>query len=285
MKKFTVITICLNMEQEIVYTIESVLHQSCTDFEYIIKDGLSKDNTVSIAQSFVPAFAEKGISFRVLSKKDSGIYDAMNQATLEAQGEWVIYMNAGDRFAYDSVLEQVKSSGHLEEADVLYGDTILRNNDLYYYNKPFSLEKFNRGLPFCHQSTFTRTELLVKAPYSLKYRICSAFHCYFRLYREGRRFVYLPIAMSVFDTHGVSSNWRPNYQDKLAILEDLPQRDEEAIQRIKSIIRKKEQQEWLHRHFFRFIPKKLRLVRRRRMYIRQGWKTAEEMFGSGKAES
>lgn len=68
MKKFTVITICLNVENDIGSTIASVLHQTSSDFEYIIKDGLSKDNTLNIAECFRVAFSEKGIPFRILSQ-------------------------------------------------------------------------------------------------------------------------------------------------------------------------------------------------------------------------
>ena len=90
MKKFSIITVCLNAEKAIGDTIRSVLEQSCTDVEYIVKDGGSKDETVGIAKSFMPAFEKRGISYRVISKPDRGIYDAMNQAVRDVQGEWVL---------------------------------------------------------------------------------------------------------------------------------------------------------------------------------------------------
>ena len=282
MCKFTIITICLNAEREIGQTIRSVLNQTYTDFEYLIKDGCSKDQTVRIAESFAPAFAKKGVTFRVLSQMDSGIYDAMNQATREAQGEWVNYMNAGDWFADDTVLENMVNSGCLETADVVYGDRILHNGDLYCYDKPYALEEMCVGLPFGHQSTFTRRELLGSIPYSLEYRICSDYHFYLKLYREGRRFTYTPMAVSVYDIHGISSNRKMNMQDRLRILEDMPDRDETAIQRMKAKIKKRTRDEWLHRHVFRYIPKKLRLKRRMQMNRTAGWKTEEEFFGKKK---
>ena len=278
MKKFTVITICLNIESEIRDTIESVLRQTYSDFEYLIKDGLSKDGTVSIAQSFASAFAERGISFRIISRSDSGIYDAMNQATRVASGEWVVYMNAGDIFASDHVLAQVAESGCLDQADVIYGDTIFRNGDRYYYKKPPALKEIRKGLPFCRQSTYTRRALLIDTPYSLKYRICSAFHSYLQFYREGRKFVYLPFPMSVFEMNGVSSNWKANLGDKIQILEDMPVRDEETIQGLKKTIKRMQWSEFMHKAFFRFIPEKLRRRRRRRLARKAGWKTAEEIF-------
>lgn len=64
MVKFTVITVCLNAESVIEQTICSVLNQTCLDYEYLVKDGGSQDRTVSIAESFAPAFSNKGVSVR-----------------------------------------------------------------------------------------------------------------------------------------------------------------------------------------------------------------------------
>lgn len=282
MCKFSVITVCLNAESEIEQTIRSVLNQTYPDFEYLIKDGGSQDGTVSIAQSFAPAFAQRGIPYRVLSRRDSGVYDAMNQAACEARGEWINYMNAGDWFADGSVLERTAQSGLLETADVVYGDRILRNGDLFRYEKAYALEEFRFRLPFGHQSSFTRGELLRALPFSLKYRLCSDYHFFLQLYREGRRFACMPMAVAVYDIHGISSDWKKNHLDRLRILEEMPVRDDEAIRRLRARLKKKERQEWLYRHFFRYIPSQLRQKRRARMNAGAGWKTAEEMFPLGK---
>ena len=107
MALFSIITVCLNEENEIKNTILSVLEQDYDNFEYIIKDGGSVDKTVSIAESFSTAFTDRGISFRIITQRDKGIYDAMNIATREAKGDWIIYMNAGDYFADSTVLSQI----------------------------------------------------------------------------------------------------------------------------------------------------------------------------------
>ena len=117
--KFSIITVCMNAEKTIGDTIRTVLEQTCTDVEYIVKDGGSMDETVCIAKSFVTAFEERGISYQIISKPDRGIYDAMNQAVREAKGGWVLYMNAGDLFADRYVLEMVEQSGMLETSDIV----------------------------------------------------------------------------------------------------------------------------------------------------------------------
>ena len=263
------------MEDEIGDTIESVLHQTFTDFEYIIKDGMSTDQTVHIANSYTSAFADKNIDFRVISSKDSGIYDAMNQATGETCGEWVVYMNAGDRFAYDNVLERVAESGILEKSDVIYGDTIFRDGNMYRYGKPKPLERIRFGLPFYHQSSFTRRAVLGDAPFSLQYRVCSDCHLYLRLYQENKRFSYLPVVMSIYDIHGISSNWERNYQDRIQILEDMPNRDEESIRRLKRERNKRR----IATVILRLIPDGIRERRSARRRKKAGWKTAQEFFG------
>lgn len=286
MIKFSIITICLNIEAEIGNTIASVISQSCTDYEYLIKDGVSSDGTVGVAESFAQAFAEKGISYRIISQSDSGIYDAMNQAVREAQGEWVIFMNAGDCFANSSVLDRVNKSGCLKDADIVYGDRILRNKKLFRYQNAYALEDIRYKMPFCHQSALTKRELLQNNPYSLQYRICSDHRFYLQMYLEKKKFVYFPEAVSIYDVNGLSSNFEMTLQDVIRILEDMPIRDEEAIQKVKNDLefrRKNENQEMrTHPHLRRLIPEVLRKKRWEFKDRKAGWKTEKELFGKKK---
>jgi glycosyltransferase involved in cell wall biosynthesis len=88
--KITVITVVLNGESDIARTIGSVLCQNFKNFEYLVLDGGSSDATLSIARSFMDP------RIQVHSIKDSGVYDAMNQAYALASGESILYMNCGD---------------------------------------------------------------------------------------------------------------------------------------------------------------------------------------------
>lgn len=279
MKKFAVITVCLNMESEIDATIVSVLNQTCTDFEYIIKDGGSKDKTVAIAESYASAFSEKGIPFRVLSCPDKGVYDAMNQAVQEVQGQWVSFINAGDRFAYETVLERIKKEPCMETADVIYGDMITRKQNQYCYCKAKPLEQIRFFKPFGHQSAFVRKELLLETPFDLRYRICADNHFFLQMYLNKKKFAYVPEAVAIFEVTGLSSDWKNSYEDMLRMHENMPVRDEEAIAWIKKIIEKKNRQEFWHQHLWRYIPESLRRKRRAR---KTGWKTEEEFFGTKK---
>lgn len=279
MKRFSIITVCLNTEEQIGDTIASVLSQTCADFEYIIKDGVSRDRTVSIAQSFAPAFAERGIPYRVISRPDKGIYDAMNQAAREVQGEWVLYMNAGDQMADAYVLSMVEQSGLLDSADIVYGDRIEAADEEYFYRKAYPLERMRDRLPFCHQSVFAKKSLYNQLPYSLRYRLCSDYAFFFHWYQEEKQFAYLPIAICIFDRHGVSSNGKAIAQELLRIHEDMPNRDEQTIQMLKAEVASYDAAGLaLKRALARLIPKKLRAKRRNRIRRAAGWRTKEEFM-------
>lgn len=281
MLRFTVITICMNEERNIDATIRSVLAQTYIGYEYIIKDGLSKDRTVEIAQLYASAFAEKGIPYRIISQSDQGIYDAMNQAVQEAHGEWVLFMNAGDLLADASVLQRVNGETCMDEADIVYGDTIDRVDDLYLYAKARDLNGMRFEMNFCHQSCFTRREQLKANPFSLEYRICSDNHFYLYRYQEGKKFCHIPVTVSVYDRSGISSNAKLRTQEMISILEKNPVRDEEAIIFMKNRMESICHANLMHRILWRFIPERIRTMRRLRRKRKQGWKTAEEMFGSG----
>ena len=121
--KFSIITICYNAAAVIERTLQSVTGQSWADKEYIIVDGASKDSTLDIVGKY-----REGIDILV-SEPDKGLYDAMNKGLKLATGDYVLFMNAGDRFHEDTTLEQIASQvqqlGFLP--GVIYGNTALTN--------------------------------------------------------------------------------------------------------------------------------------------------------------
>lgn len=278
MIKFSIITVCLNAENYIRGTIQSILEQTTSNYEYIIKDGVSADETVRIARSFSTAFDKKGISYRIVSQKDTGVYDAMNQAIQETQGEWILFMNAGDRIADADVLAKVEKHPCLQEADIIYGDNVSKMKEWLKYSKARDLESFKFCLPFCHQSTFTRRELFDNSVYSTKYKLCSDYHFYYQLYRQGKRFCYIPEALSIYDINGISSDWRKSDLEKIHILEEMPVRDEEALQILKQNMKKKHRRILVRQILHRFIPKRLSYKIWERNRRKEGWKIEKEFY-------
>lgn len=257
----------------------SVLQQSFTDFEYLIKDGRSTDKTLEIANVLLPEFEAKGISLRIISQRDTGVYDAMNQAVEASIGEWLLFLNAGDRLAGDDVLERVVHSGALSRAEIVYGDTIFCDNGLCRYSQALDLKEMRYRMPFCHQSVLTKRSF-ENFHYSTDYRICGDYHFYLKMYSEKHPFEYLPIPISIFDINGVSENTDLLLKEKIAILEAMPTRDEEAIDKLRHQHKRAKRAEWIRTLARTWIPESYRKRRRRNIQLKNGWKTEKEMLDS-----
>lgn len=196
--KISVITVCYNCEAIIKETCLSVLSQNYDDFEYVIVDGGSKDNTNTIIDEMKVVAEHKGIHFTNISEKDNGIYDAMNKGAKLASGEYIIYMNAGDYF-YDNIVLS-ETAKHLESnVDILYGETEMVYNWGRIINKPNNVQSLKNPMPFIHQSCLTRRELLLENPFDLKYKITADHNLYYQLLKKGANFVSVPIKFSTYD--------------------------------------------------------------------------------------
>lgn len=128
--KISLITVSYNSEDTIEETIQSVLSQKGVDIEYILIDGASSDNTLSIIEKY------KDRIDVVISEKDNGIYDAMNKGLQLASGDVVGILNSDDVFAYDEVLLNISKLFLDSEIDGVYGDLV--------YVDRFDLEKVKR---------------------------------------------------------------------------------------------------------------------------------------------
>ncbi len=166
--KISIITICFNSEKDIRATIESVLNQTCPNIEYIIKDGGSKDSTVAIANEYKEQFENiPGRTFRVISCKDKGIYDAINQGIEAATGDVIGLIHAGDRL-YDN--EAIRKIADFFDAnadlDISYGNSKIVDNEgkVVRVNKSPNYKRslIRRGWFPSHQSIYARREVFDK---------------------------------------------------------------------------------------------------------------------------
>lgn len=201
----TIVTVCFNEEKNIARTIESVLKQSTTDCEYIICDGLSKDRTVEIAESYYGAFAKKGISYRVYSEKDQGIYDAMNKGIAHAGGQYIYFLNAGDWFCEELVLERFVTSIRQDSTPaVIYANYYYVNNHratLVVCDDAFLPERMSIG----HPAMVARTDLMREERFDAEYRIAADYNFVLSLKLRGLQFKYLDFAATYFMGGGISS--------------------------------------------------------------------------------
>ena len=189
----TVVTVCRNVKSSLEKTMNSLLHQSYAHIDYVIIDGASTDGT--------PEMLGKTEGVRWISEPDMGIYDAMNKGIRMAEGEWVIFMNAGDVFASDDTLSKVFSVER--DADVIYGD-VIKGDSIKKAEPPHNAHR----MYFCHQSAFVRTSCLKEFPFDIQHRMSADFKQMKHLYLAGKTFMQLDFPIAVFDTSGVSNAQR-----------------------------------------------------------------------------
>ena len=191
----TIITVCRNHAKELERTIRSVECQIWQEKEYLVIDGASTDDTQNVIK------AHEASITRWVSEPDQGIYDAMNKGVRMAQGEWVIFMNAGDTFASDDTLQRV--FGSPQNADVIYGDVI--KGELV---KKAEAPRNAHRMFYCHQSAFVRTRCLREFPFDIRHRMSADFKQVKQLYLSGKTFRQLDFPVANFDTQGVSNRNR-----------------------------------------------------------------------------
>lgn len=197
----------------------SVLSQSCHDFECLIVDGNSTDGTISIVQEFESRvrqgeFGIKPEQYRWISEPDHGLYDAMNKAMGLAKGDFVWFINAGDKIYSSETLQQVVDAiDRNPNADVVYGQTVIIGQDDEVLGErhriaPSNLTKKSLldGLVVCHQSVLVRRSIAPQ--YDLGYKLTADYDWMCRVLDVSRKNVYIDAYLSKFQTAGLSTKRR-----------------------------------------------------------------------------
>lgn len=191
--KISVITATWNSGRTISDTLRSVFNQSFTDVEHIIKDGGSKDDTLEICKNFEQKYYKdecKGRTINILSDKDKGIYDAMNQGVKAATGDVIGILNSDDFYTSDDVLARVAEEFEKNpELEAVYGDIhFVKDENLKKCTRYFSSRYFRPwalrfGFMPAHPSFYVRREVYEKyGLYDLDFRTSSDFEMMVRLF-------------------------------------------------------------------------------------------------------
>jgi glycosyltransferase involved in cell wall biosynthesis len=203
--KVSIITVVYNAEALIERTLKSTLHQTHTNIECVIVDGLSKDATLAR----VAAFNDSRII--VYSERDKGIYDAMNKGQQRATGEYIMFINAGDELYDNNTIAMLLSSA--PNADVYYGNTAVVNEagEILGERRLSPPEQLNwrslrHGMCVSHQSIMARKSL---APdYDLDFKISADIDWTIRLLKNAKQVVNCHQYVSKFLEGGVSTSRR-----------------------------------------------------------------------------
>jgi glycosyltransferase involved in cell wall biosynthesis len=198
--KLSIITINLNNKEGLRRTIESVLSQSFKGFEYLLIDGGSTDGSKDIIKEF-----EEDIKYS-LSEPDSGIYNAMNKGIKKAKGDYLQFLNSGDCFAGESVLEDIFKN-ELPEG-LIYTDGFImgKRKNVVPVKLPAGLDlMFLIDHSIIHAGSFIPRKLFNEPGlYNEEYKIISDTEFFIKAYLKGIHFHKLDLATIVTETDGIS---------------------------------------------------------------------------------
>src|SRR5574341_1550390 len=211
---FSVVTVTLNALPNLMRTVDSVLKQDYEGYEYIIKDGLSSDGTMS----YLKGLNRKNL--KSISTQDDGIYGGMNQALGHCAGKYVIFLNAGDRFIEKDILSKVaKHISSDRSPDFIYGDIVTLDVD-YEYQNSHRIQVIGRPIyycsrlsPFylsrrmiCHQAWFLKKEIYLSSKFDANYRIAADYLLLLDIILKREvSYSHLPETIIEYDRTGISS--------------------------------------------------------------------------------
>ncbi len=207
--KFSIVTVCYNAGEKLAETIRTALRQTYDNFEIIIKDGMSTDNSLSLV--------EQNAKIKTYVTKDKGIYDAMNEALKYATGDYVYFLNCGDSFYDENVLgnvaKYIEAHSHI---GIYYGDTFKEStNSLVPMPKKVTAFTCFRNIP-CHQACFYHKSLFMERGYDLEYKIRADYEhflwCYFK---KNVRPVHTGITIANYEGGGFSETKENQKRDRL----------------------------------------------------------------------
>lgn len=196
MAKISVITVSFNSAKTIEQTIMSVVSQKGVDWEYIIIDGGSTDETLAIANRYRDYLA------KIISGPDKGLYDAMNKGIMLATGDIIAILNADDFFKDSTVLSKISDTFEKEGVEAVYGDVEYFNrNDpnermRYWKAGRYSSKKLSAGWIMPHPSFFAKRDVYNKFGYfNLDFNIAADYELLLRFLKNNIKTAYIPKAL------------------------------------------------------------------------------------------
>ncbi len=198
----TYITVCLNSEKYLGKCLKSIISQKNKNTEYVVIDGQSSDNTLKI----INKFKNKIDYFK--SKKDNGIYHAMNKAVFKSKGKYLCFVNSDDWLNNGSnkkIFKEIKKNSNI---DIFYGNQKIYRNNKFLYDDIADHKKLNTYMSLSHQSCYIKKKLFKKKKYSTFFKLSSDYDFFFYFYIKNFHFKKIDYSFSSFRTGGLSSNTR-----------------------------------------------------------------------------
>lgn len=216
---FSIITVTYNAEATLPRTLASVKAQTCRLFEYLVVEGKSTDATLQLASD--AAIPE----MKIHSGRDNGIYDAMNKGLGMAEGEYVIFLNAGDAFHAPDTLQRIADAIMANDfPGIVYGQTDIvdiagqRLGERHLRApRELTLDSFRDGMVVCHQAFVVLRR--ITAPYNLDYRLSADYDWCIRCLQHSRRNVYIDDVLIDYLNEGTTTrNHRRSLRERFRIM-------------------------------------------------------------------
>jgi len=200
----SIITVNFNDRDGLLLTAQSLVGQSFKEYEWVVVDGGSSDDSVTVAQDHAR------LQDIVVSEPDDGIYDAMNKGIKLASGQYIVFMNAGDAFYDAQTLSLVANSygGADKPPAMIFGDGVevdAEGGELY--RKAKTPKHLWYGMFAIHQSVYFLRELIEKnnIDHDLSFKIAADYYFCCLLHKLDRSFIKIERPLCKFDVGGVSS--------------------------------------------------------------------------------
>lgn len=206
MKKISVITICYN-EPNVEKTCESIVNQTWQNFEWIVIDGGSNQETQKVWDKY------KYRINKFISEPDNGIYNACNKGIKIADGDYLIFMNAGDWFYHKDILKLYTNYIECNDSDIYYGQcecSFKKPDNIgdYITNYPSKISRdFFILSNICTQGMLISREIFSQLGlFNENYKVCADYEKWLQAIKVQKRFMYVPIIVSTYDLNGISGN-------------------------------------------------------------------------------
>lgn len=202
MKTFSIITVCLNAPK-LECTCESIVNQSFQNFEWVVIDGGSDQETLNVLEKY---------KYRMdyfVSEKDDGVYDAMNKGIRQAHGDRLNFLNAGDSYTNFDVLRAVGAFTHsLQDIDVIHGKIRTHDGVIHFCTDDMAIMKYSWmiGSIIPHPATFYKRNIFERfGMYRTDYKIVSDYAFNLKIFLGNCSFKHLDDIVANFSAPGLSS--------------------------------------------------------------------------------
>ncbi|PXY44078.1 glycosyltransferase family 2 protein [Flavobacterium hydrophilum] len=205
MLRLSIVTINYNNREGLKKTVESVINQTYTEFEYIVIDGGSTDGSVEYLHN-------QNQNLNYWSEPDTGIYNAMNKGIVKATGEYLLFLNSGDALLNDEILKNIALN--LDQKAVYYAPIYLDQNNETKKKVEYPLnidEKFAFTNTICQQAVIYHNSVFKNNFFDEKLKYISDWKMHFVLFKAKINFIHLNIPFAIYDLNGLTSKGETKY--------------------------------------------------------------------------